>query len=214
MRRQQEYFDPVCKSAKEFVMKCAFLALLAVAMSSVLLSAQGTSQQSGKTATFGVGGMLGLDQQLAQPTVLNAISSSSMCPVSLHAGHLSDGNMVRTGTAHPKGIGQWLSLSLTGPDEKQVARARLTVQGLTPKGHVSQTRSVGTASLNAEQTFNVAFSSGPQSVAIANLWVPDMSAVERIDVQSIQYSDGSTWKLADGQTCQVKPDLFMLVASQ
>jgi hypothetical protein len=199
-------FVYVRKPAKEFAMKCALAAFLAVSLGTILLSAQSANQQRGASIIF-------TPQSTAQPAISYAMPSST-CPVSLRAGHLSDGNLVRTGTAHPKGIGQWLSLSLTSPDEKQITRARLTVHGLTPKGHMSQTRSVGTASLDAEQTFTVEFSPGRQSIAVANLWVPGMSAVERIDVQSVDYHDGSTWKLADGQSCQVKPDLFMLVASQ
>jgi hypothetical protein len=195
-------------------MKSAFAALLAVSLGSITLAAQSTNRPTQPSTSFGAAGMEGVGQQSAQPTTLKATPFSATCPVSLHAGHLADGSLVRTDNAHPRGVGQWLSLSFTGRDEKQITRARLTVRGLTPKGHMTQARSVGTGSVDAVQTFNVEFSPGPQSIAVANLWVPGMSAVQRIDVQSVDYHDGSTWKLADGQSCSVRPDPLMLVTSR
>jgi len=41
--------------------------------------------------------------------------------------------------------------------------------------------------------------------------VPGLSAVSMIDLNSVTYSDGSTWKLAAGSVCSSRIDPMMLV---
>jgi len=204
-------------------MKPACIAFLAVICSISALIAQGQSQPSkssgnsnnapaSQSATlqtqpptsFGVACMEGPSRQGCP--VPNA------CPVSMHAGHLAVGSMVKTDGAHPRGIGQWLSLSLTSLNQKPVESATLEVRGLMPEGHITEAAAGGGG--EALQTFHVSFVAGPGQSSVASLWVPGMSAVERIDLLSVSYGDGSIWKLADGQSCRVAPDPFMLITGR
>ena len=140
------------------------------------------------------------------PTVNN-------CPVFMRAQHLSDGSLVKTGKpAHPSGIGQRLHLTFKNPDSKQIASARLTVRGVTPKGRVMQAMPAQGGSSDATQSLSVTFSPGPDQSATADLWVPGMTAVESIALESMMYSDGTTWKAADGMACRVRPDPLMLIS--
>ena len=41
--------------------------------------------------------------------------------------------------------------------------------------------------------------------------LPGFVSADRIDLQSITYEDGSTWKLAGKESCRVAPDPIMLV---
>jgi len=136
------------------------------------------------------------------------------CPVLMEAKHLSDGSLVKTDNAHPKGMGQWLSLSLTTPNQKQIESAILAIRGITPKGHVAEALAAGRGSPDAVWSFHISFVAGPHGASVADLWVPRMSAVERIDLLAVEWSDGSKWKVADGQICHVAPDPFMLVTNR
>jgi hypothetical protein len=195
-------------------MKLGYAVLLMVSLSACTVAAQ-DPQQKGPATSYGIAGMEGMGQQNSHMiTVLHAEKEYlDGCPVSLHAGHLADGSMVQTNGGHPKGIGQWLSLSLTS-NEKQVATATVTIRGMTPKPRMSQAVTADNGMSDAVRTFHVEFEAGPQKSAVANLWVPGMSAVERIELQSMEYSDGSTWKLAEGASCHVAPDPFMLVTKR
>jgi hypothetical protein len=184
-------------------MKRMGAALLAISLSAVTLPAQNAGVESSHS-----------NQQPVTLTSAATLPLPFACPVLMHAGHLADGSMVRTGTAHPSGIGQWLSLSLTSLENRQIAKATLTVHGLTPKAHVTQTLSARGGPDDSSQTFHLAFSSSSHQPALATLWVPGVSAVERIDIESVDYADGSIWKLSDGQSCQVKPDPYMLITSR
>jgi len=192
-------------------MKLAFAAGLVLSLSALAAVAQNTARQPGPSIIFSTIAPRAPGQLPAHTMTMNAVAFPSGCPVSLHAGHLADGSMVRTDGAHPRGLGQWLSLSLTSPDQKQIANATLTVWGMTPKSRLSLASGSGAA--DAEQTFHVPFTQGQKS-AVARLWVPGMSAVQRIDVQSVEYSDGSMWRVASNANCQVSPDPFMLVTSR
>ena len=132
----------------------------------------------------------------------------------MYAGHLADGAMVKADNAHPKGIGQWLSLSFVSLDQKEIAGARLQVEGIRPNGHATQAFSGGISPYQAVQTLDVAFSAGPNHAALANIWVPGMSAVNRIELISMDYGDGSNWKIGSGASCHVAPDPMMLITSR
>jgi hypothetical protein len=186
--------------------------LFAILLSASALPAQSPVQQGG--ASLGSVESTSPNQQAPHITMIEIPALPNQCPVSMHAGHLADGSLVETGNAHPKGIGQWLSLSLAAGEAKPIANATLVIHGLTPQAHVSQALSANGTSAHTVRTFHVSFSPGPNRSSLANLWVPGMSAVERIDLLSVSYSDGSTWNVADGQSCRVEPDMKMLITSR
>jgi hypothetical protein len=186
-------------------MKYALAALVTVLLSTAVLSAQSATWPRQPLSGFGVAGMEGMG---ASSSGLAKIGQAPInaCPVSMRIQHRSDGNLVRTQSAHPKGAGQRLHITLAGLDSKQIVKATLTVYGLSAKGQDTSSEMTQTATVPFAASANGGFS--------ADFWVPGMTAVQLIDLKSIQYSDGSTWKLADGQTCQARPDLFMLVSSR
>ncbi|HEV2137161.1 MAG TPA: hypothetical protein VGR47_23280 [Terracidiphilus sp.] len=49
--------------------------------------------------------------------------------------------------------------------------------------------------------------------SVAEMWIPGFGAVRWLDLDSITYSDGSTWKRNSSETCAVTPDPFMLVGA-
>ncbi|MGH9606012.1 MAG: hypothetical protein ACRD3N_09980 [Terracidiphilus sp.] len=49
--------------------------------------------------------------------------------------------------------------------------------------------------------------------ATAEVWVNGIGAVNWIDVDSIVYADGATWKPAAGESCSIKPDPLELISA-
>jgi len=207
-----EYFDGVRNRDKEVSMKPIFVAFVMVLLGGATVTGQGVSQPQ---SSFGVASMENM-----QTAGTNTISPASqppslgVCPVSMRAQHLSDGSLVKTRDGHPGGIGQWLHLSLASRDSRQVARATLRVRGFSPKARVTQTGPGGDQAFDAMRTLTVAFAAGADRSATADFRVPGMTAVGRIDVESLEYSDGSTWKIGGASNCRVAPDPEMLITSR
>ncbi len=195
-------------------MKTGFVVVITLMLGAATLSAQGAGQTSGHVIQFHDSTPAGAGHQTNAVAIVQPREANDGCPVTMRADHLADGSMVKTNNAHPKGMGQWLNLSLTSRDAKQIAKATVTVNGLTPIGRMTQAQSKGAGSPDATQTLDVSFVAGPDQTAIARIWVPGMSAVERIDLKSMVYSDGSVWKIAEGQACRVRPDPLMLISGR
>ncbi len=196
-------------------MKASIRVFLAVALVSLSGSMVG-AQQSSQT-----GGSLGVavgSQSAATPAhtaVLEAWSrAAAPCPVSLRAQHKADGTMVQTGTqtlnAHPKGLGQWLHLTLVDPQRKSAAAALITVHGFSDKARMTQTSGNGS---DASQTMMVTFRAAGQT-AEADLWVPGMTAIQTIDLHSVTFNDGSMQSFAEDAGCRIAPDPLMLIAGK
>jgi len=110
-----------------------------------------------------------------------------------------------------KGIAQLLHLIVTSPNSKRVVAANVTVHGFANKGRVVPTLSAQDSS-DATKTFDVKFPAEPKEIS-TDLAVPGFSAVSAIDLNSVTYADGSTWKLAAGSTCSSRIDPIMQTGS-
>ncbi len=133
------------------------------------------------------------------------------CPIRMRAQHMADGEMVKTGKARPQGIGQWLRLTLIAPDSRRIVKATLTIRGLSPKGRSVEALRNGDDSSDAVSQQTASFTAGPDRHGLGNLWVPGMTAVQVIEIISVTYADGSTWKHTGDMTCRVTPEGFMPV---
>jgi hypothetical protein len=147
----------------------------------------------------------------AQQTV-PAARKATLCPVEMQASHLADGNAVKTDASHPKGLGQKLHLTLTSPDSRRIAAATLNVRGWTAKGRVEQAGQDKAAALTV-RTLTAPFTAGADRKASATVWVPELTAVISVELVSVTFGDGTTWTLPPGRTCDVKPDLLMVITN-
>jgi hypothetical protein len=134
----------------------------------------------------------------------------NLCPVSIQASHLSDGNVVKTSTGHPKGIGQRLHLKLHSPDQRMIASATVNLHGWTAKGRKAQVGSSDDAALEV-RILTVPFTFDADRMSSADIWVPGLTAVVSVELLSVKYTDGSTWTPVQGHTCRVAPDHLMLI---
>jgi hypothetical protein len=165
------------------------------------------------------------DQQAgqAQPVLtldLHAMTAprDAGCPAAFTArqGGMGDLVAVKPGqkSEQGKGISQHIRLSVAGyKNNGSVVDARLTVHGLTPRARIVPVQSGADGPAQISRTMNVSFSSDSAGESAADLHLGGYSAVFSIDIDSVTYADGSTWKSGQGM-CRVIPDPVMLISER
>jgi hypothetical protein len=139
-------------------------------------------------------------------------TASAGCPVSLRAEQGTGADRLAV-SSRPAGIAQLLHLIITNPDSRRITGASVTVRGFAGKGRAMQAASAD-KSTNAARSLDVKFTAGSDKNGLADLWVPGLTSVQSIDLNSVTYADGSTWKLAADATCRIRPDWVMQVSSR
>lgn len=202
------------------------LIVLSFSLTSAGLSAQAVVGSGASSGSFRITGK-GLQKADSSASAATPWSNMSGCPVALRATQISSANMMQTrkDQSHPQQWGQRLHLTFTSREEKQIAGATVAVWGFALKPRMMNAgnttdltaRKVRPGeqpqkdSTQAARTIHVAFQAGT-SVA-TDVWVPGISATQTIDLLALTYADGTSWKLAEGQTCQIKPDPLMLISA-
>jgi len=181
----------------------------------------GIAAQTG-SQSYGVAGMEGMPSAAVGTivttgpngqTTTHTFTVPNLCPVRIQASHLSDGSMIKTAKAHPKGIGQRLHLTLTSPDSRTIASAIINVRGWTAKGRAQQVSAGRNAALLV-RTLTIAFTAGTGRNASADAWAPGLTSVTSVELVSVAFADGTTWTPANGKTCRVTPDPLMLITER
>jgi hypothetical protein len=146
--------------------------------------------------------------------VLQAPAGSS-CPVAFSAKQGSGGGLVATRKPEPSQpqISQSIFLSLSDTHSAAVTGAHVTVHGLTLKSRLVLVGSGADGAAQISRPLSVSFSRDAMGNTGADLLLGGFTAVFSIDVDSITYADGSTWKSSEG-LCRVIPDPMMLVSAR
>ncbi len=173
----------------------------------ILLGSTALAAQTG----FGVASMEGLGENQVQTTIIQVAPPPS-CPISLYARQAPGADRVEINGVQIKGPSQVLRLMVTGPNSRRVVAAQVTVHGFANKVRAVQTASTPDPT-DAAKAFDVRFPTGPKEIA-TDLGIPGFSAVTVIDLNSVTYADGSTWKLAAGSTCSSRIDPIMLISGR
>lgn len=134
------------------------------------------------------------------------------CPVLLQAQHAPDGSMRRVkGEAPHEGVGQQLQLTVTNSKMAAISSVHLAVHGWSGATRVLPTRKADES--DASKTVDLTLKIGPLKTADADVWVSGLNSVNAIDLISIDYTDGSSWK-PKGDGCHFIPDGVMLISSK
>jgi hypothetical protein len=151
--------------------------------------------------------------QVSQTVVLTLASPAANCPVSLRAQQMPGGDRRVVNGASVKPLAQRLHLTATAPHSGPIVAANITVRGYTGKPRFTP---VGTSDQDAgdsARTLDVAFAPARGRDASTDIALAGFSAVKVVDLNSITYSDGSTWKLNAGSSCRTWIDGTMLIAA-
>lgn len=199
---------------EETALKTAFAVLFATIAGAAMLPAQTGNQQSSSIFGFSSLAPRATTGDSQHTVVIVQRPVYLECPITMRAQHLSDGGLRNAGDAqHLSGIGQRLHLILVNPDKRTISSASVTVHGSSAEARIMRSESVHDSSA-LSRTLTLRFAAGDNLTAVANTWIAGMTSVQRIDLDSVTYTDGSNWKFAGNRACHVAPDGFMPVAER
>jgi hypothetical protein len=121
--------------------------------------------------------------------------------------------MVQVDRNRPKGLAQRLHLTLFNPEGKQIVSAQVRAHGLSGASRATLAVS-DTLKPDSMRTLVVHFAPDTPKTVTGDLWVPGMTAVLTLDLNSVTFADGSTRTFTERDGCHVAPDLKMLVAGR
>jgi len=135
------------------------------------------------------------------------------CPVTLRARHAPGGESMKVDGTVVKGPAQRVHLTVANRDTRRIVAASVTVRGSSGKPRLTQT--LGTQNgWEAARTLDVWFGGESGKETAADFAVPGLSAATLVELNSVTYADGSTWKLAAGSACRFTIDPTMLVGER
>ncbi len=106
---------------------------------------------------------------------------------------------------------QQLHLTFTNPSTREIVSAQITAHGLSGKDRFIELSNASDSDLT--KTVDVAMDVKGNARASKDLSLSHFTAITSIELNSITYADGSTWRAASPGACSVTPDPFMLVAA-
>lgn len=188
--------------SKETSMKCGFIGGTILLVSS-MLAAQSTTKSADPSA-----------RQPASAS-LPVSASASTCPVSLHALQGSGTGLLAVSKAEStSGPAQHIHLILSNGNTSRPVSGKVVVRGLAGKSQLLQTQSSEAERFDLIRSLDIPFTPQGEREVAADLTLAGFTSVSSIHLESIDYADGSTWKIASGQVCRVVPDPIMLVAGR
>jgi hypothetical protein len=149
---------------------------------------------------------------LMQPRTLSAD-----CPVGLKVNH--GPSYAKKNTKYgpfaapaPKVQEQRIQLTMTNPSLKEIVSAQITVYGFSDKWRaIPLAGAPDTPDLR--KRINIDLNVKGNDHASSDLSLHRFTAVAYVDLDSLTYADGATWKASAPGACSVTPDLFMLVSA-
>lgn len=193
-------------------MRSAAIFGLAVLLASLTLPAQQESQTSSPQGQIVI---------VLPPPVIET------CPLGMHVRQGMGGQMMQVKDGQRKSVfGARLVLTLTGPasgriesrqklparaNSLQIKEATVTVHGLNGKNRFVPARS-GPA--ESTRTLTIRFTTPDMSEVSGELLVPGFTATTLVELNSVTYANGETWKFTGSASCKMAPDPLMLVADR
>ncbi len=149
-------------------------------------------------------------------TSVRVTLAGAHCPVSLQATH-GDFFMERRAGSFgfnpaPDALQQRIHLTMTNPQPRDIVSAQVTAHGLSDKWRIVGL-STSTPAPDLAKTIDLAFDVKGKGQGSGDLSLKRFTAVTSIDLDSIEYADGSSWHAAWSGACSIKPSALMPVSS-
>ncbi len=106
---------------------------------------------------------------------------------------------------------QRIQLTMTNPTPKEIVSAQLTVHGYSDKWRAMPLASA-TSNPDLTKTVKIVLDVKGNSHASSDLSLRRFTSVAYVDLDSLTYADGATWKASSSAACSVSPDPLMLVS--
>lgn len=145
----------------------------------------------------------------------NIPPSGDVCPVSLQARRQGAVVMRNTGDEQQdRTPAQQLELTLFNSHRRNVVSVVLKVHGYDGSVQMMPADPIRRGSHDVSRTVEVNLSVLGGRSASTDLTMRKFAAVSRIEVESIAFADGTSWRAAEPGQCSFTPELYMLVGSR
>jgi hypothetical protein len=139
------------------------------------------------------------------------------CPVGLKVNH--GPSFLKRNTDYgpfappdPKVQEQRIQLTMTNPSPKEIVSAQITVHGFSDKWRAIPLAGA-TDVPDLRKRVNIALNVKGNDHASSDLLLHRFTAVAYVDLDSLTYAGGATWKASSPGVCSVTPELLMLVSA-
>jgi hypothetical protein len=138
------------------------------------------------------------------------------CPVGFSATRQAAGQMMSADDAKQKGPAQGLHLELQHINRPAIESIEVTVYGRSPKQGILLIDSEASVKSDdaISKTFELQRKAESRSLTDADVWMHNVGSLTRVDLNTITYSDGSTWHSTENFKCRAVPSNFILVGSK
>jgi hypothetical protein len=107
---------------------------------------------------------------------------------------------------------QRIQLTMTNPSPKEIVSAQITVHGFSDKWRPIPLASA-TSTPDLTKRINIVLNVKGNDHASSDLSLSRFTSVAYVDLDSLTYADGATWKASAPGACSVSPNLLMLVSA-
>ncbi len=169
------------------------------------------------TAAIGQDTVLRRSPQPTPSTLMLPRTLGADCPVGLKVNHGPSFLTKETkygpfASPAPKGQEQRIQLTMTNPSPREIVRAQITVYGFSDKWRAIPLASA-TDSPDLKKTVNLVLNVKGNDHASSDLSLSRFTSVAYVNLDSLTYADGATWKASTPAACSVTPELLMLVSA-
>ena len=134
------------------------------------------------------------------------------CPVGFYASRKATGQIMSAGDTRQAGpAAQGLHLMLNRVAEPGIESIEVTVYGVSSKARVLP---AGPPPTDVSKTFSLTRQPGSNSLTEADVWMHNVGSLSHVDLISIHYSDGTTWRTTQDLKCRAIPSNFLLVEAK
>jgi hypothetical protein len=151
---------------------------------------------------------------ISLPSSFSASSFSvTGCPVELRA-QPGGGGAVAYASDARNGKSQRLHLTFANRKSKEIVAVSVTVRGLSPWARIVPADSGSQDSHALAKTVDLKLNVATGKNAEEDVALQSFASITRVDLESVEYADGTSWKASATQSCHIVPDLFVLVGAR
>jgi hypothetical protein len=136
-------------------------------------------------------------------------NASNGCPVGFSASRQADFQTMLARDRSEPGPAQGLHLMLSHLNSPAIQSIEVTVYGISPKLRALPVDVPSSDTIS--KTFELQRQTGSNSLTEGDVWMHNVGSLNRVDLISITYTDGSTWHATNSLKCRVVPSNFVLV---